>query len=338
MNRSVRVRFWVEATLATLTGVLFVVTMVSREWIEAIFGVDPDGGDGSLEVAVLATLLVATGAFSVFARAEWRRTEPDRLGSPDARREVDVQAYARSVGQPTRAFPRGVTDSARTTAFVDLAGDTVVAVDLHTGDVRWRRADAGRPLVATDAGLLVVRRRGKRLELALLDPADGDLTRELGALPVPDWVADQWDHSDGFAVRARPHGQTPQVAWRAARRYRGGAAPSPEQVADSGTEAAGVVRVDVGSGYETLHDATRRRIIRGRPTCRGRGGGHLGGEPQYSIAATPSADGTTAVTLTARHEGDEHPVWETVLDTPVSRRPRRCGPDSTRLITKGVGR
>jgi hypothetical protein len=80
MNRSVRVRFWVEATLATLTGVLFVVTMVSREWIEAIFGVDPDGSDGSLEVAVLAILLVATGAFSVFARAEWRRTEPDRLG------------------------------------------------------------------------------------------------------------------------------------------------------------------------------------------------------------------------------------------------------------------
>jgi hypothetical protein len=80
MNRSVRVRFWVEATLATMTGVLFVVTVVSREWIEAIFGVDPDGGDGSLEIAILAILLVASVAFSVFARAEWRRTEPDRLG------------------------------------------------------------------------------------------------------------------------------------------------------------------------------------------------------------------------------------------------------------------
>ena len=232
-----------------------------------------------------------------------------------------MQAYARCVGQPTRAFPRGVTDSARTTAFVDLSGDTVVAVDLHTGDVRWRRADAGRPLVATDAGLLVVRRRGKRLELALLDPADGDLTRELGALPVPDWVADQWDHSDGFAVRARPHGQTPQVAWRAARRYRGGAAPSPEQVADSGTEASGVVRVDVGSGHvEQLHDADPEAFEAVR-RAEDEEAAISAGEPQYSIAATPSADGTTAVTLTARHEGDEHPVWETVLDTPVSRRP-----------------
>ena len=80
MKRSVRFRFWVGATLATLTGVLLVVTMVSREWVEVVFGVDPDGGDGSLEVAVLAVLLVATVAFSVFARAEWRRTVPDHVG------------------------------------------------------------------------------------------------------------------------------------------------------------------------------------------------------------------------------------------------------------------
>jgi hypothetical protein len=80
MNRSVRFRFWVEVTLGTLTGLLFVVTLVSREWIEAVSGVDPDGGDGSLEVAVLASLLVATVVCSVSARAEWRRTVPDRLG------------------------------------------------------------------------------------------------------------------------------------------------------------------------------------------------------------------------------------------------------------------
>jgi hypothetical protein len=80
MNRSVGFRFWVEAALAALTGVLFVVTMVSREWIEAVFGADPDGGHGSLEVAILAGLLVATVALSIFARAEWRRAVPDQLG------------------------------------------------------------------------------------------------------------------------------------------------------------------------------------------------------------------------------------------------------------------
>jgi hypothetical protein len=232
-----------------------------------------------------------------------------------------VDAHARPAGHPSRAFPRGVTDSSRTTAFVDLAGDKIVAVDLNTGDVRWRRPDAGRPLVATDDGLLVVRRRGRRLQLALLDAADGDLVRELGPLPVPDWVADEWEHSDGFAAHARPHGRTPQVAWRAARRYRGGAAPSPEAVADTGSEAGGVVQVDVGSGdVQALPDA-EPGVFAATPAADDQDPATPSGEPSYSIAAKPSSDGTTAVTLTASREGDEHPVWETVLDTPVSRRP-----------------
>ena len=232
-----------------------------------------------------------------------------------------MRAYARAVGLPTRAFPGGVTDSARTTAFVDLAGGAIVAVDLTTGAVRWRRTDAGRPLVATDAGLLVVRRRHGRLVLALLDLADGDVTRELGALPAPDWAADEWDHSEGFVALARPNGRKPQVVWRSARRYRGGAAPSPEVLADAGGEASGVVQVDVDSGHvQALPEADPSAIEAAELAERSELAAPSG-EPRYSIAATPSSDGTTAVTLTASREGDEHPVWETVLDKPVSRRP-----------------
>ena len=224
------------------------------------------------------------------------------------------------MGLRTQAFPGGVTDSARTTAFVDLAGDKIVAVDLATGDVRWRRADAGRPLLVTDAGLLVVRRRHRRLELALLDLAGGDVERDLGALPVPDWAADEWDHGDGFVARAEPNAGTPQVAWRAARRYRGGAAPAPELLADTGDEATGVVQVDVDSGHvQALPDADASGIETAEPAEQSDLA--ASGEPVYSIAARPSSDGTTAVTLTASREGDEHPVWETVLDNPVSRRP-----------------
>jgi hypothetical protein len=73
MTRNAGARFWIEATLAVLTAFLFVLTLVWNEWIEAIFRVDPDGGDGSLEWAIVGALLVVSLALAALARAEWRR-------------------------------------------------------------------------------------------------------------------------------------------------------------------------------------------------------------------------------------------------------------------------
>ena len=38
MTTGLRRRFWPEAVLGTLTTVLFVVTLVQRDWIEGLFG------------------------------------------------------------------------------------------------------------------------------------------------------------------------------------------------------------------------------------------------------------------------------------------------------------
>jgi hypothetical protein len=73
MVRARRARFWIEAVVAALTAILFLVTLVWREWIEAVFRVDPDGGDGSLEWAIVGALFAASVTLSVLARAEWRR-------------------------------------------------------------------------------------------------------------------------------------------------------------------------------------------------------------------------------------------------------------------------
>jgi undecaprenyl pyrophosphate phosphatase UppP len=68
-----RVRFWVESVFASVTGVLAVVTIFWHDWIEAVFGVDPDHGNGSAEWLVVLTLAVVTVALAVVARHEWRR-------------------------------------------------------------------------------------------------------------------------------------------------------------------------------------------------------------------------------------------------------------------------
>ena len=68
---SVRGRFWIEFGLAVSSGVLLVLALVRQDWIESLFGVDPDRGNGSLEWELPVVLLIATVTFSAIARLEW---------------------------------------------------------------------------------------------------------------------------------------------------------------------------------------------------------------------------------------------------------------------------
>ena len=73
MPRGLRNRFWLESILGSVTGVVAVVTLFWRDWIEAIFGVDPDRGDGSAEWLAVLVLVIITAALAIGARLEWRR-------------------------------------------------------------------------------------------------------------------------------------------------------------------------------------------------------------------------------------------------------------------------
>ena len=68
-----RARFWLEAGLAAITGILAIVTLISREWVEIVFRIDPDHGNGSFEWAMVGCLFVLTVLFGLTARTEWRR-------------------------------------------------------------------------------------------------------------------------------------------------------------------------------------------------------------------------------------------------------------------------
>ena len=71
--KRLRVRFWIEASLATVSAACLAVTAAWPQWIEDVFGLEPDGGDGSTEWGWALALGVATVVFIASARRTWKR-------------------------------------------------------------------------------------------------------------------------------------------------------------------------------------------------------------------------------------------------------------------------
>ncbi len=89
MKKVLRFRFWIATGMGAITGILFIITLLWRDWIEIVFHVDPDRGSGSLEWFIVGVLLVVTVVLFVLARYEWHiartaiaagQSEPGRTG------------------------------------------------------------------------------------------------------------------------------------------------------------------------------------------------------------------------------------------------------------------
>jgi hypothetical protein len=64
---------YVELVLATLSAVMFAVTLAWPDWIEEVFGIDPDRGNGSLEWAIVVALGLVAVSLGAAARKTHRR-------------------------------------------------------------------------------------------------------------------------------------------------------------------------------------------------------------------------------------------------------------------------
>jgi hypothetical protein len=64
---------YLQSGLSALTGLLAVMTVFWRDWIEALTGFDPDRHSGSLEWLIVAGLAVVSVSLGTAARRSWRQ-------------------------------------------------------------------------------------------------------------------------------------------------------------------------------------------------------------------------------------------------------------------------
>ena len=74
MRRDLPTRFWLEAICAALGAGLFILTLITREWFELLTGLDPDGGSGTLEIALALGLLAVAAVSALAARHHYVRS------------------------------------------------------------------------------------------------------------------------------------------------------------------------------------------------------------------------------------------------------------------------
>jgi hypothetical protein len=67
------VLFRLEISFAVSTGILGVVTVFWRDWIEALTGWSPDHHSGSVEFGLISVLLITSVSCAAAARRTYRR-------------------------------------------------------------------------------------------------------------------------------------------------------------------------------------------------------------------------------------------------------------------------
>lgn len=75
MLSGLRRRFWLQSICGSVTGIVAVITLFWHDWMEAVFSIHPDSGNGSAEWLTVLVLLLATVTLASGARREWRRAE-----------------------------------------------------------------------------------------------------------------------------------------------------------------------------------------------------------------------------------------------------------------------
>lgn len=69
-------RLKVESSVAAVGLVLLIVTLVWSDWVEIVFGVDPDHGNGLVEWSIVGVAALCTVTCSTLVGVGWRAARP----------------------------------------------------------------------------------------------------------------------------------------------------------------------------------------------------------------------------------------------------------------------
>ncbi|MFI0924721.1 PQQ-binding-like beta-propeller repeat protein [Streptomyces sp. NPDC021012] len=239
------------------------------------------------------------------------------------------------IGGRMPRIPRGVADASAGRAVVHDRQGTLIALDLKTGAVLWRRGRALRPC-AIVAGNVVALHVGVSpvLEVELLDAGEGTELWTSPALALPEWARPALQDSPEFTVSTTGERDPLVIRWTARALYRGGAPPGPDVAGSQPREAHGALRVGVaapsvepltGTAAETETEAETVPPPHPPLAADVLDYGQVG-DLRVELTVRPGSGGEDAVVLRAVDARTASKVWEVVLDETAETRPRRLRP------------
>jgi hypothetical protein len=78
---NVRLRLIIEVSAAVVSMGAFILTLIRRDWIEVLSGVNPDHHSGAIEGLILGVFLTVGVIAATLAGAEWRHMRSVRAGA-----------------------------------------------------------------------------------------------------------------------------------------------------------------------------------------------------------------------------------------------------------------
>lgn len=129
--------------------------------------------------------------------------------------------------------------------YVITEAQTIDAIEIETGSIRWASSEAAMP-IRVQNGLLLALRNGNPFQLVTLDTATGALHAACTPIAMPAWafVSSRDGLGATFHIDIQERESETYLSWTAHTTYAGGVPPPPDVASAAQHHASGIVAVN----------------------------------------------------------------------------------------------